>query len=238
MLVFEYFCELFTYARFTASWKTCQRDDTLLHFCIVGYYTHVQQITAIFLGTQGCGKGTQIQLLKDHIATIDPSRIIVHLEMGNTLRELAKHENYAGHLVSETLAAGDLVPFAISASTFTQYLVDHVVKGDEHIIIDGYPRSKEQIPTLESAITFYKRQAPVVLHIHISEEEAFKRVMARMRHDDTEESIRRRLDWSREHTLPNLAYFKENPRYRVVEIFGERSVEEVQHDIRKELGLI
>ena len=86
---------------------------------------------------------------------------------------------------------------------------------------------------------YFKRESITVVVLNISDEEAVRRLLPRGRNDDTEEGIRKRLQWSREQTMPNLKWFRENaPRYRVVDIESERSIEEVQADIRKQLGFV
>lgn len=194
--------------------------------------------TLIFLGPQGSGKGTQIQLLKDYITAKDAARSIVHFEMGKQLRELATKDDYTGQLTNEILLAGGLIPYAISASLFAQYLMDTIATGEEHLVIDGFPRTATQVPTLDSALTeFYKREMPTVVCINISDDEAVARLLKRGRHDDTEESIRTRLAWSRKDTMPNIEWFRSNPQYKVVDIDGERSVEEIHTDILEKLNL-
>lgn len=198
----------------------------------------MNQQTLIFLGPQGSGKGTQIELLKKYIAEQDPSHTIVHFEMGKNLRELGLRDDFTGRHTNEILLAGGLIPYAISASLFATYLMDHMLTNTEHLVIDGFPRTATQVPMLDSALVeFYRRPNPTVVVINISDEEALKRLMLRGRSDDTEESIRKRLGWSRKDTMPNIAWFRENKNYRVLDIDGERSVEEIQTDIRAKLGL-
>lgn len=198
----------------------------------------MNKLTAIFLGPQGSGKGTQIQLLKDYVLAKDPARNIVHFEMGKQLRELATKDDYTGRLTNEILHQGGLIPYAISASLFAQYLMDHMHTGEEDLIIDGFPRTATQVPMLDSALVeFYKRDMPTVVCINISDDEAVARLLKRGRHDDTEESIRKRLAWSRKDTMPNIEWFRANPLYRVVDIDGERTVEAIHADILAKLGL-
>ncbi len=91
---------------------------------------------------------------------------------------------------------------------------------------------------LDSALVeFYARPKPTVVVINISDDEALKRLLLRGRSDDTEASIRKRLEWSRKDTMPNIEWFRNNSAYRVVDIDGERSVEEIQTEIRAKLGL-
>jgi len=199
----------------------------------------VDKQTLIFLGTQGSGKGTQIGLVKEYIAQHNGGREIVHFEMGKNLRELEKRADYAGKLSHEILAGGNLIPYAISCAVFTDFLIDNIKTGEEHLIIDGFPRTAEQVPTLDSVIEFFNRPSVTVVYLNISDEEAMKRLLPRKRYDDTDEGIRKRLAWSREQTIPNLKWFREHgTRYKVVEIFGERSIEEVQQEIRQKLGFV
>jgi adenylate kinase len=195
------------------------------------------QQTLIFLGPQGSGKGTQIELLKKFITTKDPSRAIVHFEMGKNLRDLGTKDNFTGRHTHEILLKGGLIPYAVSASLFAQYLMNSLHTNEEHIFIDGFPRTATQVPMLDSALVeFYNRKNPTVVVINISDEEAVKRLLMRGRSDDTEESIRKRLLWSREETMPNLEWFRTNANYRVVDINGEGTIEETQTKILSELG--
>ncbi|MBP9711005.1 MAG: nucleoside monophosphate kinase [Candidatus Pacebacteria bacterium] len=195
--------------------------------------------TLIFLGTQGSGKGTQIGLAKEWLVAHDATTPIVHFEMGKNLRELSTRQDYTGKLANEILLGGNLIPYAISSAVFAQYLMNNMHTGDEHIFIDGFPRTADQVPTLDSAMDYYGRKQVTVVVLNISDEEAVKRLLPRGRADDTEEGIRKRLSWSREQTMPNIKWFKEHPeRYKVVEVFGERPIEEVQADIRKLIGFV
>ncbi len=196
----------------------------------------MNQLTAVFLGPQGCGKGTQIALLKEFLSTNDAARPVVHFEMGKQLRELASRDGYTPQKVRQVLADGELISYFISSAQFSNYLIDHM-HGNEHLIVDGFPRQADQVPALHSAMEFYNREKIFVLCINISDDEAVARLLKRGRHDDTEESIRHRLRWSREETIPNIAWFRTQPLYEVIDVDGERSAEEVQADIRARLGL-
>ncbi len=208
----------------------CELYDTI---------SRVEKQTLIFLGTQGSGKGTQIDLVKQYLAVKDPTREIVHFEMGKNLRELSRRDDYTGRLANEILSGGGLIPYAISCAVFADFLVDHIKTGEEHLFIDGFPRTADQVPTLDSAMEYFKREAVTVVSLNISDEEAVKRLVTRGRSDDTEESIRKRLEWSREQTMPNIKWFKEHPgRYKVVEVFGERPIETVHADIMSQLGFV
>lgn len=197
----------------------------------------VQPLTIIFLGPQGCGKGTQITLLKEYLAKQDPGRAIVHFEMGKNLRELATRKGYTGDKTGSILASGELIPYAVSCSVFVHYLIENI-RGDEHLLIDGFPRTADQLPALDSAFQFFVRELPTVVCINISDEEAVRRLSLRGRSDDTEEGIRKRLQWSREETMPNMKWFRNNPAYRVLEANGEQTIEDNHKEILAKLGLV
>ncbi len=192
--------------------------------------------TLIFLGPQGSGKGTQIDLLKQHLAQVDAGRKILQFGMGQELRGLATRGDFTGKKTDGILRGGGLIPYSVSCAVFVQYLMNNI-QGDEHIIIDGFPRTPDQVPMLDSALDFFEVKPAVVVCINISDEEAVKRLLLRGRNDDTEEGIRKRLAWSRKDTMPNVEWFRANPSYKVLDIDGERSVEEIQKDIISQLGL-
>ena len=197
----------------------------------------MQQQTIIFLGPQGCGKGTHAEMLEAYLAKTDPARGVLYFSAGKQLRAFVEQKNYTADLNRSIIAAGGLLPTFLSVHVFSEQLMREM-KGNEHLIVDGFPRTEDQVPLLDSAMRFYKREMPTVVYINISDEEAVKRLIKRGRADDTESAIRTRLAWTREHMEPILAWFKANPMYKVVEINGEQTIEAVHNDIDKALGYI
>ncbi|HVU79987.1 MAG TPA: nucleoside monophosphate kinase [Candidatus Paceibacterota bacterium] len=193
-------------------------------------------LTVIFLGPQGCGKGTHAELLEAYLRKSDPPRQVLYFSAGKQLRAFVEEKSYTADLNRSIIEKGGLLPTFLSVHVFADQLMREM-KGNEHLLIDGFPRTEDQVPVLDSALRFYKREQPVVVYINISDEEAVKRLLKRGRADDTEEGIRARLAWTREHMEPILAWFRGNPAYRVAEINGERSIEEVHADVDRALGL-
>ncbi|MCC7500582.1 nucleoside monophosphate kinase [Candidatus Nomurabacteria bacterium] len=196
----------------------------------------MQPLTIIFAGPQGSGKGTQVELLKAYVEKHDPARKVVYFEAGQVLREFSKGESDVQKQVKQIVDSGQLVPGFITGYLMTQFMFDSM-KGDEHLFIDGFPREQAQLMMFDTAIHFYKRAKPTLLHINISDEEALTRLLKRARKDDTEEGIRNRLAWNRTQTGKVMEWFRANPDYRVVEVNGEQTIEAVHADILKALTL-
>jgi len=200
------------------------------------YNTFVDQQTTIFLGPQGSGKGTHATMFEADLKRLDPSRAVVHFEMGKNLRDLAARGTYTSKLLQEVISRGELVPFNISSSVLSQYLIDHL-HGDEHLLIDGFPRSETQMDVVDTTTEFYKREGPTIVHINISDEIGIERLLKRARADDTEENIRRRLAWTRAEWAKIKTRLDANPVYKIVEIDGDKSIEDVHADILSKLNL-
>jgi len=118
----------------------------------------------ILTGPQGSGKGTQAALIAKEYR-------MVHLSTGELLREEIAKGTALGKEVAGIINEGNLVPDEMSNSLVQMKMVNY---NNNHIILDGYPRTKNQAE-------FVKKIIPVemVLNIHISDEAAIKRISAR-----------------------------------------------------------
>lgn len=196
----------------------------------------MNQQTLIFLGPQGSGKGTHATELEKDLKKLDAATPVVHFELGKQLREMAAAGSYSGARMGEFLGRGELAPYFIVEAVFGQYLTAQM-RGSEHLIIDGLPRMPEQVSSLSSAMQFYSRETPTIIHINISDEIGLERLLKRGRADDTEENIRKRLSWSRKEWEKILALLNENPLYKVLEINGDQTIDEVHKEILQKLNL-
>src|SRR4051812_38872269 len=93
----------------------------------------VDQLTVIFLGPQGSGKGTQVQLLKDYLQEKDPGSVL-YFTAGTNLRSFAAAEGYTQEKIRPLIAAGKLIPTFISTQLFSARLIGGM-HGEEHIIL-------------------------------------------------------------------------------------------------------
>lgn len=195
----------------------------------------MEQQTVIFLGPQGSGKCTQVQLLKEYLNKKDPASVL-YFTAGTSLRAFAANEGYTQEHIRPLITSGKLIPTFITTSLFASRLIGGM-HGEEHIILDGFPRTVDQTPDLDSALQFYERNNVTVLHISLSDEEAKRRMHGRGREDDTEAGIEERLRWSHDEAAKVNEWFKSNPRYRYVDIDGSQPIDKVHQDILAALNL-
>ncbi|QSH39273.1 nucleoside monophosphate kinase [Candidatus Kaiserbacteria bacterium] len=190
--------------------------------------------TVLFFGPSGAGKGTQVELLKEHLAK-KSDRKIVYIEMGGLLRAMVARGDLTGKLTHEIISNGKLMPSFMPIYLLTQYLVDNFT-GEEHIVADGVTRREGQAKAFDDAMAFYGREDYEVVLMELSPEVALERLLARGRNDDSEEKIQRRIDWYNKDVLPALDVMKERGR-TIHRIDGAPEVEEVHKEILKALQL-
>jgi adenylate kinase len=197
----------------------------------------MQPKTIIFVGPQGSGKGTQIELLREVLKKKDTEHRVVDIQTGRRFRALAaKGEGYTEKKMHETLNTGVLQPLFLSVVLWGDAFHHHV-DPECHLLIDGFPRTVNEARVLESALSFYKRDELTIVNLETSEEVVRRRMMERARPDDTEESIEERLRWYREETAPVLAYYREREGATVFDCDGTKSIQEVHDEILRHINL-
>lgn len=189
-----------------------------------------QQQTIIFIGSQGSGKGTQAQRLRELMEKEGGGTPTFLFSMGEEFRKFAKEEGVTEGMVREYLERGELLPTFLPIWMWTRLFIQNV-KGNEHIIFDGSPRTQFEAEILESAFSFFDRRSVTVLRLNVSREEIVKRLMSRGREDDTEEVIETRIAWYEENVGAALDFFAGLPRYRFVDINGEQTADAVFDEI-------
>lgn len=197
----------------------------------------MEQLSLIFIGPQGSGKGTQILRVREALRRADPERRIVDIQTGRRFRALAaKQEGYTEQEVLRTLDTGILQPLFLSVVLWGDAFLNHV-DPDCHLLVDGFPRTVDEAKVLESALRFYHREQLTIINLNTPEEVVRKRMEERARPDDTPESIEARLAWYREETIPVLEYYRVRTGTNVIDIDGTRSIDEVYEDICTQLKI-
>ncbi len=125
--------------------------------------------TIIFIGHSGCGKGVQGELLKKYLQENDAQkRQIFTLESGSGFREFIKGENYTNKLSKEIYEKSKLQPDFLAIWVWANEFIKNLT-GEEHLMIDGTPRSLAQAMVLNDGLEFYNRRANII-HLDISPE--------------------------------------------------------------------
>ena len=201
----------------------------------------MQPKTFIFIGRSGCGKGTQAKILREQIEKTDKEkRKIMYMETGPRFRDFIKLPGYTNKLAAHVADMGGRQPDFLAVWNWAHVLIEEMT-GEEHLIVDGMPRSYEEALVFDSAITFYGRAKPTVIYIDVSRDWSKKHLFTRSkiegRADDSSlELIERRLAWFDTDVLPTLAYFEKNPGYNFIHVNGEQTIDQVTEVILKGLS--
>lgn len=186
------------------------------------------------MGRSGCGKGTQVELLKQKMTEVYEGRKILHVETGAFFRQLLKTESYIQKLTKEVVEKGGLMPEVMAIAMWSRYLLDNFT-GEENLLFDGCPRKIQEAELLNSALKFFKVPKPTIIYMNVTREWATQRLTARGRKDDTPEGINSRMDWFDKDVMPVIEAYRNDQSYDFVEIDGEKSIEDVQKELNSKV---
>jgi adenylate kinase len=184
--------------------------------------------TFLFIGISGSGKGTQVARL---LKALRPS---YHVEPGRWVRYFKDKPTVGGIVIKRLTSRGELVPTWGLLAILAHELMERVPAG-AHIVADGTPRRMAEAKLWDTIMADARRPLPVAVYISLSEPEAMRRLLARIRFDDTLQPIRRRFAYFRRDVRPIIAYYRR--RKRLITINGGQPVPAVWRDIRKALRL-
>ena len=188
-------------------------------------------LTALFIGRSGCGKGTQSGLLVKYLET--GNRVlapVLYIETGARFREFIQRDSFSSQLSQKIMATDDLQPSFLSTWMWANEFIEKMEEG-QHLVIDGSPRKPAEALTMASALRFYGRHRPAVVHLNVSREWSHKHLLARGRADDDVAGIEKRLNWFDEEVVPAIEFFKHDPNFLFLDIDGERPIEVIHQDI-------
>lgn len=188
----------------------------------------------VVLGGPGAGRGTQCELLRRQFG-------MIWISTGDILRKAIAAKDSDGDCQTELgrqthqyVEQGELVPDELMIQFMRQRLLQpDVAKG---WLLDGYPRTAFQAEELDFLLDEVKQQLDQAIYLEVPDDVLMQRSTARGRFDDQPESVQRRIELFRECTQPMLEYYE--LRDRLLRIDGNQSIEQVQQEILKRLGVI
>lgn len=160
----------------------------------------MSELNLILTGPPGAGKGTQAERLVERCG-------IPQISTGNMLREAVASGSELGKRVEGIMQRGELVPDNLVIALVRERLArEDCAPG---FILDGFPRTADQAKVLDEILRDLGREPVRVLSLEVPEQELIDRIRSRGqgRADDTEKTVRRRLEVFRNETAPVLGHY-------------------------------
>jgi adenylate kinase len=181
----------------------------------------------LIMGPPGAGKGTQAETLAERYHA-------AHISTGDIFRANVKEQTDLGRTAQKYMDAGEYVPDEV-----TNAMVKERISRDdaESFILDGYPRTLDQVETLDSMLGELDRPLDAVIELVVDSEELIGRLLKRAetsgRADDTEDVIRHRQEVYTAETDPLVKAYGARGLLREVDGMGD--VDEVEQRIAQAL---
>ena len=207
----------------------------------------------ILLGAPGAGKGTQAELLMQHLG-------IPSISTGNMLREAMANGSELGKQVKQCMDEGKLVSDDLVLSLVAERTAEPDCKNG--FILDGVPRTLSQAEAMEAAGIHIDH----VVSLEVDDEEIASRMTGRrvctkcgapyhivsnptriegicdlcgekvaIRKDDEPETVKHRLEVYHASTEVLKEYYRQQGKLRLV--CGDQPIEDAQKDILKAIGV-
>lgn len=183
----------------------------------------------LIVGPPGAGKGTQAVRLAESLA-------IPAISTGDIFRANVSQETELGVLAKSYMDKGEYVPDSVTNDMVRSRLAED--DAQHGFLLDGYPRTLDQVSALDGVLTELGTTLDAVLLLEVETEAVVARLVARGeeqgRSDDTEETIRRRLDVYAEQTAPLIDVY--DSRGLVRRVGGMASIDEVTAALQEALA--
>ncbi|UTJ07421.1 adenylate kinase [Arcobacter roscoffensis] len=177
----------------------------------------------LIIGAPGSGKTTDAELIAQK------HEDITHYSAGGMFRAEVASGSDRGQLIDSFISKGLIVPIDIAIETIVDAIKNAPTKV---VIIDGYPRSNEQMIELDKYLENEKEvELSSVIEVEVSKDTAFKRVLGRaeedevVRADDNEEVFLNRMRVYTEPLKEIQEFYQEKNLHKVIS--GEGTIEEI-----------
>lgn len=137
--------------------------------------------------------------------------------------------------IIEQLKTGELLSDEQTYEVFDAAVRDAHEKKYSQIIVDGFPRTKEQAEWLSEYMEREGESIDIVIALEVPESELMNRLERRARMEDSPEVIARRMNIYRQKMYPVLGTFAEDG-VRVVHVEGVGTAGEVHDKLYAELN--
>jgi adenylate kinase len=185
----------------------------------------------VLLGPPGAGKGTQAARLAERAG-------IPHIATGDIFRANVAQRTRLGRRAKRYMDRGDLVPDEVVIAM----VMDRLAERDcaDGFLLDGFPRTVAQAEALDHRLAELETPLAAALNFEVTEEELFRRLAGRSaalhRSDDTELTIRHRLEVFAVKTRPLVDYYRRRGLLARVDAVG--AIERVAARIEAALAVL
>lgn len=128
------------------------------------------RLILLLVGAAGAGKGTQADLLAEHLG-------VPHLASGNLFRAAMAAGTELGEQVRAYVERGELVPDSITIAMFMEQLAAPAARGGA--ILDGFPRTVAQAEALDATLAATGERVGMVVYIEVPTDALVARVAGR-----------------------------------------------------------
>ncbi len=176
----------------------------------------------LIIGAPGSGKTTDAELIAQK------NENITHYSTGDMLRAEVASGSEIGQEIDKYISKGAIVPIKIAIKTILNAIKN--AKTDV-VVIDGYPRSVEQMQELDS---YLKDENDVelisVIEVEVSENVARQRVLGRARGaDDNNEVFNNRMKIYTQPLQAIRAFYNDKNILKVIN--GERDIDAIVNEM-------